>query len=143
MTTETLPVADLDVTSLIDQDHALLRQLVRRLQGTLRIGRSPDEVERARMALTAHLDAHMEFEERLMLERSYPLAFTHAQDHKAFLDQIAAVLNGLNSGTVALANLDKLLFRVHEHHVKNHDAVFCRYLTDKYSFAEVEDGSGI
>ena len=132
-----------DELLLIEQDHALLRQLVIRLQGTLMVGRPADEVEKARNALTAHLDAHMEFEERLMVERSYPLAFTHAQDHKSFHDQVDAVLNGLICGTVTLANLDKLLLRVHEHHIKNHDAVFYRYLTDKYSLAEVEDGSGI
>ena len=136
-------VIDPGELSLIDQDHRLLRQLVIRLQGALMVGRPSDEVVRARNALTAHLDAHMEFEERLMVERSYPLAFTHAQDHKGLLDQVAAVLNGLSSGSVGLTNLDKLLLRVYDHHVKNHVAVFCRYLTDKYSFAEVEDGSGI
>lgn len=132
-----------DEISLIDQDHMLLRQLVTRLQGALMLGRPDDEVVRARNALTTHLDAHMEFEERLMVERSYPLAFAHAQEHKGFQDQVAAVLSGLRSGTVALANLDKLLFRVYDHHIKNHDAVFRHYLTDKYSLAEVEDGSGI
>ena len=128
---------------LIEQDHALLRQLITKLQAMMAMLRPADEIEGARHALTSHLNAHMEFEERLMVERSYLLAFTHAQDHKALHDQVVAVLNGLASGTVALANLDKLLFRVYDHHIKNHDAVFCRYLTDKYALAEVEGGSGI
>ena len=128
---------------LIEEDHALFRRLVERFQEALSAGRPADEIKERRAALNAHLDAHMGFEERLMTERNYPLAFSHAREHKGFHDQVAAILGGLKSGTVTTANAGKLLLRVHEHHIKNHDAVFFRYLEDRYCLQEVSEGGGI
>lgn len=132
-----------DEVRLIGDDHLLFRRLIERLHETVAAGRPGDEVKERQAALLAHLDAHMGFEERLMVERGYPLAFSHAQEHKAFHDQVAAILHGLSSGTVTPANLDKLLRRVHDHHIKGHDDLFNRYLIDRYSLQEVAEGSGI
>ncbi len=139
----TEPQTTPDDFRLIEEDHVLFRRLVDRFQETLNAGRPADEIKERQRALIAHLDAHMGFEEQLMVERSYPLAFSHAQEHKGFNDQVAAVLDGLKDGAVTRVNLDKLLLRVHEHHVKNHDMIFCRYLVDRYSLQEVAEGSGI
>ncbi len=132
-----------DELRLIEEDHALFKRLIERLQETLSASRPADEIGGRKAALLSHLDAHMEFEERLMLERGYPLAFSHAQEHKGFHDQVTAVLDGLKSGTVTPANLDKLLLRVHDHHIKSHDTIFCRFLGDRYSLQEVDEGGGI
>ncbi|MEI7610996.1 MAG: hemerythrin family protein [Rhodospirillaceae bacterium] len=128
---------------LIEEDHLLFRRLAERLQETVSAHRPADEIAGRQAALLAHLDAHMGYEERLMLERGYPLAFSHAQDHKAFRDQIDVVLDGLKSGTITPTNLDKLLLRVHDHHIKNQDSLFSGYLLDRYSLQEVAEGGGI
>ena len=137
------PQTAADDLRLIDEDHALFNRLVERYQEALNAGRPVDEIKGRRAALAAHLDAHMGFEERLMVERGYPLAFSHAQEHKAFNDQVVAVLEGMKSGTVSPTNVGRLISRIHEHHIKNHDAIFCRYLVDRYSLHEVAEGSGI
>lgn len=128
---------------VIEEDHALFRELIGRLQETLNAGRSVDEIERRQAALVAHLDAHMGFEEQSMVERGYPLAFTHAQAHKGFRDQVTTVLDGVKSGTLASASLGRVLLRIHDHHLKHHDVIFCRYLADRYSLQEVAEGTGI
>jgi len=129
--------------SLIDTDHDILRRLVDRLQDALNTSRTVDEIAGRQAALIAHLDAHMEFEERLMLERGYPLAFTHAQQHKAFRDQFASVFDGLASKAVTPANVGKLLLRIHDHHIKYHDEIFRLHLIDKFSLQAVSEGAGI
>ena len=128
---------------LIDKDHDILRLLIDRLQAALSAGRTIDEIAGRQTSLVAHLDAHMEFEERLMVERGYLLAFTHAQQHKAFRDQVAAVFDGLTSKTVSPANIGKMLLLIHDHHIKYHDHLLRRYLIDKFSLQAVSEGSGI
>jgi hemerythrin-like metal-binding protein len=129
--------------SLIDQDHDVFRHLIGQFHRALNGGGTAGEVARRRAALMAHVDAHMEFEERVMLDRRYPLLMTHAQQHKSFRDQITAVVNGLTTRTVTIGNLEKLLIRIHEHHLRNQDQVFYRYLLDRDSLNDVSDGSGI
>ena len=133
-------IVDLD---LIDRDHRMLRELIDRLQDALTKGCAEDEVQSRRTALSAHLDAHMEFEEGLMLQRKYPLAFSHAQEHKSFREQFALVLDGVSSRSVSRDNVAKLLTKIHDHHVTYSDAIFCHYLIDKYSLQIVADGAGI
>jgi hemerythrin-like metal-binding protein len=136
------PVLAVDL-ELIDRDHRILRDLIERLQDALTEGCAEDEIASRQAALNSHLDAHMEFEEKLMVERQYPLAFTHAREHKAFRDQVTAVLDGLAKQVVSRANVAKLLIRIHDHHIKYSDQTFCLYLTDKYSLQAVADGAGI
>lgn len=127
---------------LLEQDHDLLYRLIGRFQNALDAG-STDETDSRKSALLAHLDAHMDCEERLMLASDFPLLFAHAREHKAFRDQTLAILSGLASGAVTPANVGKLLLRIHEHHLHHHDRLFFRFLEDRYSLQEVAAGAGI
>jgi len=135
--------ATIEAIERIDRDHRTLSRLFDKLQDALVAGRDDGTIETARQAMLGHLDAHIAFEEELMAARDYPLTFTHKEQHQAFRDQVASILAGIETRTVSVNNVAKLLKKTHAFHTKYSDETLCLYMRDKYAFHAVADGLGI
>ncbi|MEI6557367.1 MAG: hemerythrin family protein [Rhodospirillaceae bacterium] len=126
----------------IDRDHQRFHTLIDQIQAGVDGGLGAAGIARCQQRLLVFLDGHIAFENRLMREIGYPIAFTHIEEHAAFRDRVSTVLAEAGK-TVSGANIAKLLKKIHDHHTKYFDSVLCYYLTDKYALEAVENGLGI
>jgi hemerythrin len=116
----------------VDAQHKLIFERVGEVHDLWRRNAKLADLRVAVDRLAGVLETHFHYEERMLAETAYPNLAEHAAEHRALLDELAAIRGGLGGDGKALpesgwALLDFLL-GVTVGHIVSSDIEYCRYV---------------
>jgi hemerythrin len=113
----------------VDHEHRELIDLINRVHAGMRGGADRDNLAIGLGEIYAQIAAHFALEEKIMRDAHYEHFGSHKQDHESLLDQLADILDGVETGgTLDEAELSARLNRWFSDHFRTHDAKLHRQL---------------
>lgn len=113
----------------VDHEHRELIDLINSVHDGIREDTGLDRLAEGLGEIYAQIAAHFALEEKLMRDAGYGDLNAHKEDHEALLDQIAAILHGVEVGRgYDEAALSARLERWFSGHFSTHDAKLHRQL---------------
>lgn len=113
----------------VDHEHKSLIALINKLHAQIEHGADRDDVIEGLGEIYAQIAAHFALEEKIMRDAAYLYLIPHKQDHEALLDQLADIMDGVDTGgSYNAADLSMRLERWFSEHFRTHDARLHRHL---------------
>ena len=113
----------------VDHEHRELIDLINNVHDGIRDETGPDRLVEGLGEIYVQIAAHFALEEKLMRDAGYRDLIPHKDDHESLLDQLADILDGVESGGgYDEAALSAQLERWFSGHFSTHDAKLHRQL---------------
>ena len=113
----------------VDHEHRQLIDLINDVHDGMQDDGGPDRLAEGLGEIYAQIAAHFALEEKLMRDAGYGDLIAHKDDHESLLDQLADILDGVESGGgYDEAALSARLERWFSGHFSTHDAKLHRQL---------------
>jgi len=113
----------------VDHEHKSLIALINRLHAEIEHGADHDHVIAGLGEIYAQIAAHFALEEKIMRDAAYLYLVPHKQDHEALLDQLADIMDSVDTGgSYSTTGLSTRLEHWFSEHFRTHDARLHRQL---------------
>lgn len=115
----------------IDDQHRRLLEKIDRFQIALYQGRSKDELAGVISFLLSYIEEHLETEERILAECSFPDFKRHQEQHNDFREQCMKLIKRFNTGgadSFLAIEVEKLIVNWWENHVMKMDMACIPYV---------------
>ena len=87
----------------IDQQHKKIVEIINRLYEGMQDGESKNVLHKILGDVVQYAAYHLGFEEKMLIEFSYPDATIHQQVHTDLIDQLKALIEKYETGSAALS----------------------------------------
>lgn len=113
----------------VDGEHRELIALLNEMHDEALRHRSAAQVATVLGEINVRIAAHFALEEKIMRDAAYLYLMPHKQDHEALLDQLADIMDTVDTGgSYSTADLARRLEHWFSEHFRTHDARLHRHL---------------